>query len=88
MVVDYNNEYFVTIKECYMKLTVSLENESEEVKKVLYKEKRILDGVLTLENIEKLINNKYKFNLTEMERYYIITSIYVSNKSNEIVRYS
>lgn len=71
-----------------MKLTVSLENESEEVKKVLYKEKRILDGILTFENIEKLINNKYKFNLTEMERYYIITSIYVSNKSNEIVRYS
>ena len=56
-----------------MKLTVSLENESEEVKKVLYKEKRILDGILTFENIEKLINNKYKFNLTEMERYYIIS---------------
>ena len=74
--------------QCYMKLTVNFDEVNEEVSKILLKESKRLEGNLSYENIERLINNGYKFTLSDMEKLYIISSIYIKNKSNEIIRYS
>jgi len=71
-----------------MKLTVSFEDESDVIKRILQVEKQRLQGNLSYTNIEMLIENKYKFGLTAMQKLYITTSIFVANKSNEIIRYS